>query len=62
MFITVSTYNWYMAKCIESWDLEAMTSYNREIGDRGTVGTSRPVFFTRVHNHGFSPLDKPKVS
>ena len=38
-----------MAEWIESWDLEAMTSNNREIGVRG-------VFSPGVHTHGFSPL------
>ena len=39
-----------MAEWIESWDLEAMTSYNREIGVRGPVGTSMLEFFP-----GFTP-------
>ena len=47
--------NRYMAEWIpvygESWDLEAMTSYNREIGVRGPVGTSRLEFF----HPGFTP-------
>ena len=30
----------YIAEWIESWDLEAMTSYNREIGVRGPVSTT----------------------
>ena len=51
-----------MAEWIESSDLEAMTSYNREIGVRGPVGTSSAVVFSPgVHTHGFSPLDKPQV-
>ena len=41
----------YMAEWIESWDLEAMTSYNREIGVRGPVGTSKLEFF----HPGFTP-------
>ena len=55
--------NQFMAEWIELWDLEAMTSYSREIVVRGPVGTSRLEFFyPGVHTHGFSPLDKPKVS
>ena len=34
-----------MAEWIELWDLEAMTSCNREIGVCGVVGTSRLEFF-----------------
>ena len=34
-----------MAEWIESWDLEAKTSYNREIGVRGPVGASKLEFF-----------------
>ena len=41
----------YLAEWIESWDLEAMTSYNREIGVRGPVGTSKLEFF----HPGFTP-------
>ena len=41
----------YMAEWIELWDFEAMTSYNREIGVRGPVGTSRLEFFYP----GFTP-------
>ena len=44
-----------MAEWIESWDLEAMTSYNREIGVRGPVGTSK------LFHHGFSPLAESRV-
>ena len=44
--------NRYMAEWIESWDLEAMTSYNREIGVRGLVGTSKLEFF----HPGFTPM------
>ena len=43
--------NRYMAEWIESWDLEAMTSFNREIGVRGPVGTSKLEFF----HPGFTP-------
>ena len=43
--------NRYMAEWIESWDLEAMTSFSREIGVRGPVGTSRLEFF----HPGFIP-------
>ena len=45
--------NWnrYVAEWIELWDLEAMTSYNREIGVRGPVGASRREFF----HPGFTP-------
>ena len=46
-----TVYNRYMAEWIESWDLEAMTSYNWEIGVRGPVGTSRLEFF----QPGFTP-------
>ena len=41
----------YMAEWIESSDLEAMTSYNREIGVGGPVGTSKLEFF----HPGFTP-------
>ena len=41
----------YMAEWIELWDLEAMTSYNREIGVHSPVGTSRLEFF----HPGFTP-------
>ena len=43
--------DWYMAEWIESWDLKAMTSYSREIGVCGPVGTSRLEFF----HSGFTP-------
>ena len=42
----------YMAEWIESWDLEAMTSYNWEIGVRGPLDTSRLEFF----HPGFTPM------
>ena len=41
----------YVAEWIELWDLEAMTSYNREIGVRGPVGAIRLEFF----HPGFTP-------
>ena len=41
----------YVTEWIELWDLEAMTSYNREIGVRGPVGASRLEFF----HPGFTP-------
>ena len=44
-------FNRYMAEWIESWDLEAMTSFTREIGVSGPVGTSRLEFF----HPGFIP-------
>ena len=48
-----------MAEWIESWDLEVMTSYSREIGVRGPVGTSTLEFFHPVLMPTvFSPLDK----
>ena len=43
--------NRYMAEWIESWDLEAMTSYNREIGVHSPVGASKLEFF----HPGFIP-------
>ena len=51
----------YMAHWIDLWDIEAMTSYNREIGvcgQSGQVGCFSP----GVHTHGYSPLNKLKVS
>ena len=51
-----------MAEWIESWDFKAMTSYNRKLGVRGQVGTSRLEFFSpEIHTHGFSPLNMPSV-
>ena len=48
-----------MAEWIESWDLEAMTSYNREIGVRGPVGTSKLEFFhLGLHPRFFSTSRK----
>ena len=50
--------NPYMAEWMESWDLEAMTSYNREIRVRGPVGTSWGFFTRGSHPRFFSTSRK----
>ena len=47
-----------MAGWIESWDLEAMTSYNQGIGVCSPVGTRRLEFFTQGSHPRFVPTKK----